>query len=81
MSGCIVIGTDVGGIGDIIEHGKTGYIVKEKDSAALANVLISILGQEQEFSNMKNKTREKMMAQFDWQIIADQYALLLKSAS
>ena len=81
MSGCIVIGTDVGGIGDIIEHGKTGFLVKEKKPAAIADVLVSILGNEQKLSSIRKNAREKMVSQFDWQSIADQYAQLLKGAS
>jgi glycosyltransferase involved in cell wall biosynthesis len=81
MSGCLVIGADVGGISDIIENGETGFLVREKDPQAIADALTNILSQEQEFSSMKNKTREKMLLQFDWQTIANQYALLLKSAS
>ena len=81
MSGCIVIGTDVGGIGDIIEHGKTGFLIKEKDSKAIADVLVSILGDKQKLAGIRENARKKMVSQFDWQSIADQYAVLLKSAS
>ena len=81
MSGCFVIGTDVGGISDIIEHGKTGFLVKEKDPMAIANALVNILSDEQKLASIRENTRQKMITQFDWQFIADQYALLLQSAN
>ena len=81
MSGCFVVATDVGGISDIIEDGETGFLVREKDPQAIADVLISILGQEQKFTGIREKARRKMLSQFDWQSIADQYALLLKRAT
>ncbi|MEJ2331604.1 MAG: glycosyltransferase, partial [Desulfobulbaceae bacterium] len=39
MSGCIVVGTDVGGIPDIIQEGETGFLVQERDSKAISGVL------------------------------------------
>ena len=81
MSGCFVVATDVGGITDIIEDGETGFLVREKDPQAIADVLISILEQEQKFSGIREKARKKMLSQFDWQSIAGRYALLLKHAS
>ena len=77
MSGCIVVASDVGGIGDIIEHGKTGYIVKEKDSAAIAEVLCTILKQIDKLSDIKAAARQKMISRFDWQVIAEKYQKVL----
>ena len=34
MSGCLVIGTDTGGIGDIIKDGVTGFLMPQKDAGA-----------------------------------------------
>ena len=78
MSGCFVVATDVGGISDIIEDGETGFLVREKDPQAIADMVISILGQQEKFTGIREKARKKMLSQFDWQSIADQYALLLK---
>ena len=77
MSGCIVVASDVGGISDIIENGKTGYLVREKDPAAIADALCTILKQTDILSDIRTAARQKMISQFDWQVIADQYAKVL----
>ena len=79
MSGCYVIATDVGGIGDIIEHEKTGFMVKEKNSNAIAVVLLKILEDQENLISMKKNTRERMIKLFDWKPITDQYAEILKN--
>ena len=38
--GVPVIGSDVGGISDIIKNEETGWVVREKDSMALSSVII-----------------------------------------
>ena len=42
---------------------------------------ISILGQKQDSTDFKEKSRKKMSSLFDWQVIADQYRLLLQHAT
>ena len=78
MSGCLVVGTDVGGISDIVKDGETGFLVPEKSPKAIAEVLIRILQDPTIVYVMKNHAREKMIQQFDWQSIADRYAGILK---
>jgi glycosyltransferase involved in cell wall biosynthesis len=77
MSGCIVVASDVGGISDIIEDGKTGYLVREKDPAAIADALCAISKQTDTLADIRTAARQKMISQFDWQVIADQYAKVL----
>jgi glycosyltransferase involved in cell wall biosynthesis len=78
MCGCIVVGTNVGGISDIVEDGKTGFLVPEKSPQTIAKALIRILQDPSKINAMKNHAREKMIQQFDWRAIADQYAEILK---
>ncbi|MCX6807245.1 MAG: glycosyltransferase family 4 protein [Patescibacteria group bacterium] len=42
-TGCIPIGTQIGGIPDIITHGKTGFLVPKDDASALAKMLRDLL--------------------------------------
>ena len=77
MSGCIVVASDVGGISDIIEDEKTGYLVRGKSPAAIADALCTILKQTNTLADMGIAARQKMISQFDWQVIADQYAKVL----
>lgn len=43
-AGVPVISTDVGGVGDLIEHGETGWLVPPGDPAALAQGIQRLLG-------------------------------------
>jgi len=77
MSGCAVVGTNVGGISDIIQDGETGFLVQEKNSQAIADTLIKFLENQKQFNNLKILARERMVHKFDWQSISDKYARIL----
>ena len=77
MSGCIVVGTDVGGISDIIEHGKTGFLLREKDPGYIAATINMLLEGSSKLSHMKEITRSSLCSKFDWSVIAEKYKELL----
>ena len=81
MSGCILIGSDVGGIRDIIRPGETGFLVPEKDPAALAETLITVFEQEESWPEMRMRTRQEFVARFDWRVIAEKYAAIIAEAA
>lgn len=82
MSGCFIIGSDVGGIGEIIEEGKTGFHVPEKDSRAIAEKILYVLNNPEEAKQMAEQGRRKCIEAFDWGTISEQYAkILLESAA
>jgi len=39
-----VVVTDVGSLPEVVDDGKTGYIVPPRDPAALAGAIVSLLG-------------------------------------
>ncbi|HEC99232.1 MAG TPA: glycosyltransferase family 4 protein [Proteobacteria bacterium] len=77
MSGCFLIGSDVGGIGDIIEDGKTGFLVPEKDSRAIAGKIIYALKNPDEAKQMVARARKKCIEKFEWRVILEKYAKVL----
>jgi glycosyltransferase involved in cell wall biosynthesis len=77
MSGCFVIGTDVGGIGDIIENGKTGFLVPEKNPEILAETIKMILDRKESLAHIKKKTRNNLCERYDWSAIAQKYIEIL----
>lgn len=79
LSGCLVIGTRTGGIGDIIEHGETGFLVEMRDAEALAEVIINGLALQAESSEFGESARQRLKGNFDWRIIAEKYGALLES--
>ena len=76
LSGCLVIGTRTGGIGDIIENGKTGFLVEMKDAAALSEAIINGLTLQAKPGG-GGSARQRLKEQFDWQIIVEKYGFLL----
>ena len=78
MSGCIVVGTNVGGISDIIRNEETGFVVPEKNPQVIAEILVKIVQDPSQMSTLKHHAREQMIQKFDWKHITDQYADILK---
>ncbi len=72
-SGVPVIGSRVGGIPEGINDGQTGFLVPERDPAALAERLQTLLGDQALRRQLGVAGRAKMMAQFD---LAEQTAKL-----
>lgn len=79
LSGCLVIGTRSGGIGDIIDQGSTGFLVPEKDSASLAEAINNILGAPERNESIRVEARSRFMRDFDWEVISARYGMLLGS--
>lgn len=73
--GVPVIGTDVGGIPDVIEHEKTGLLVPPSDAKALAEALVRVLTEPGLGDRLAAGAKERL-AKFDWDKIAEDYAAL-----
>lgn len=60
-----VIATNVGGIGEVIEDGKTGFVVEKENPEKLAKAIIRFYkeGKEKEFSSNMKSLKEK----YSWQ--------------
>lgn len=71
--GVPVIGTDVGGIPDVIEHEKTGLLVPPADVKALAEAIVRMLTDRSLAEHCASEAKARL-AKFDWDKIAEQYA-------
>ncbi len=65
-----VVATDVGGLSELVDDDKTGYLVKPKDTQALAQALIKILKDDKKRKEMGERGFEKMEREFSWEEIA-----------
>ena len=72
-----VVATDVGGLPEIVDHGKTGYIVPAEDPEALAEVVVSYFTEdrEQEFSENIRKKKDE----YSWERFAEAIEGLLST--
>ena len=69
-----VVATNVGGLGEMIEDGKTGMLVPPKDVDSLADAIISLLANESLRSNMEKRIKEEYFTgDKSWKVIADKY--------
>lgn len=76
-SGTFTIGTDLPAISDIIEEGKTGFIVRRKDSEQIADKIKFILSNRSELSDMRVKARQIISRKFDWDVVSEMYKQIL----
>ena len=65
-----VIVTDVGSIPEVVEHGKTGLIIRSRDSFALANAIQQLLQNETMRESMGNEAYNKMKSELSWKVVA-----------
>lgn len=77
-SGCIAIGTDLPAISDIIVDGKTGFIVKQRNSKDIAEKIIYLLKNKKQFNKIKKDGRKYVLNKFDWNVIDNKYIEVLK---
>ncbi len=64
-----VVTTNVGGIPEMIEDGKNGFLVPPANSAALSDRILYLIENPMEASEMANKARETVENRFDWRLI------------
>jgi glycosyltransferase involved in cell wall biosynthesis len=81
MSGCLVIGSKVGGLEDIIEDGTNGFLVPPGDSIVLAERIIYLLKNIEKLRGENTQTRRQFIAKYDWNIIAEKYGRVCLSYS
>lgn len=74
-----VVVTDVGSIPEVVENGKTGFIVPSKDSNALAEAIIKLLKDDKLRKQMGENAYRKMKEELSWDKIAEKTIEVYKS--
>jgi len=72
-----VVGFDIGGNSDMIEHQKNGYLAKPFDTNDLANGIEWVLNNKN-YDTLCQNTREKVLKEFDSVVVAKKYISLYK---
>ncbi|OFW51375.1 MAG: N-acetyl-alpha-D-glucosaminyl L-malate synthase BshA [Actinobacteria bacterium RBG_13_35_12] len=67
-----VIGTNVGGLKEVVEHGKSGFIINPEDIDSMSEAAIKILGSEETRSKMGAEARKRAKL-FDSRLIVPKY--------
>jgi glycosyltransferase involved in cell wall biosynthesis len=63
--GVPVIGTNVGGVTELIQHGISGLVVSPSDEVSLKKAIVSYMENEQLRENVKREARQTIEAQFN----------------
>lgn len=71
-SGLPVVTTSVGGIPEVIEDGKNGFLVKPYDSIGLANRILRLIESPDMASEIGLLGRETVKRKFNWDYIVEQ---------
>lgn len=71
-AGIPIIGTNVGGIPDFLEDGKTGLFVKTDDPKDLAEKIDTVLGDEKLRKGLSENGRKLVEERYNWDKIAGQ---------
>jgi glycosyltransferase involved in cell wall biosynthesis len=75
QAGLVTIGSNAGGIPDIIEHEQSGLLVEPGDDKSLAHSILQVAENQQLRDSLRHGGREKL-AQFDIRYTAVQYQSL-----
>lgn len=65
--GLPAIGTTAGAASEVIEHGKTGYLIKPNDSDALAKIISNLAEDREALAKLSIHAREKYIHQPKWE--------------
>jgi glycosyltransferase involved in cell wall biosynthesis len=79
--GLAVVSTRVGGIPDIVEEAKTGYLVPSNDGSALSDRIEALILDRSRCQELGSAGREKVRRVYEWKERVDRYAQILDAAS
>ncbi len=71
--GKVVVGSDVGGIKELITHGHDGFLFKAGDTQALAELLREIASGGQDLSAVAKRGMETVRVKHDWRKAVERY--------
>ncbi|MGB1289186.1 MAG: glycosyltransferase family 4 protein, partial [Aggregatilineales bacterium] len=69
--GTPVVATRVGGLADVVEHGKSGMLVEQGDIPALSQAFIDVLHDPKKLAAMGDYARDLAQNQYSWKRVAE----------
>ncbi len=72
-AGCVVIASEVGGLPELIEHKKTGFLSPMGDTQGMAQYILDVLDRPEELANIKVAARAKVIESYSPRPIVEQY--------
>jgi glycosyltransferase involved in cell wall biosynthesis len=75
-AGCVVIASNVDGVAELIDHGRTGFLVPPQDPKALAQTIKMVLNDEKMAADVAKTGQEKTLNNFNIAKMVTQYEQL-----
>jgi glycosyltransferase involved in cell wall biosynthesis len=72
--GCTVVATDLPAIRDIVENGRTGLVVGQRNPEQIAEAVVRLFENPALRRSLAMKGRNHVLKRFDWEAIAQKYA-------
>jgi len=76
--GCIPVATKVGDVGDIIQEGKNGFILKNNHADTIAEKIKMIERKYKDLEKIRANSVETAVKNYSWSIISEKYSKLYK---
>lgn len=76
-SGCAVVASDLEGNKDLIEDGKNGFLVRQKNSRDISEMIIGLMDGRGKVDKTKEAGRKAIRRRFDWRVIGERYERIL----
>lgn len=73
LAGVPVVVSDVGGLGEIVEHDIDGKKCLVGNSNSLADCILDILKNKERVDSVVKKAREKVLEKFNWDVLKEDY--------
>jgi len=77
--GVPVIGTNLGGIPEVITHSENGFIAELGDIKRMAKYVLELLNNPKKWSDFSKKARQRAVNEFDISLIVPKYEALYQS--
>lgn len=78
--GCPVVGFRTTGLGDVVEHGVTGFLAEPYDSVDLANGILWVLESDERSSGLSARARERAISKWAPEVVVPQYLKVFRRA-
>ncbi|MFB3853314.1 MAG: glycosyltransferase family 4 protein [Vicinamibacterales bacterium] len=80
-SGTPLVTTAAGGIGAVVEHGRTALVVAQRDPAGLACAIDALLGDPARRAELGRAARTDVAAKWTWERVAERFEAAYRLAS
>jgi glycosyltransferase involved in cell wall biosynthesis len=80
-SGTALVATRVGGIPAVIDHGRTGWLVAERDAAALGEAIEHLLSHPEARASLASAARADVLRRRTWEAVAEAFEAVYDRAA